>query len=69
MNQDKKRKKLPAILLLALLAGWGLSEFYRLPTVKTVREAFATTEIEVSAIWYADIDAYRDIRGKKTQTP
>lgn len=64
----------PGILLLALLlalpaGGWGLREFYRLPEVRQVKAAFAATEIQVSAIWYGDLDIYREIRLKREQLP
>ncbi|ADH84979.1 hypothetical protein [Desulfurivibrio alkaliphilus] len=68
MNAKRKPKKtLWPVVLLVLLGGWVVGEFYRLPTVQTVRTAFAATEIEVSAIWYADVDAYGEIKGKKAQ--
>lgn len=68
-HQAKGPMGLTLTTLLILALGWGLAAFYQLPEVRQVRASFAASDIEVAAIWYADLDAYREIRLKRGQLP
>lgn len=65
----KRLKRLLLALLLVLPPGWGIREFHRLPEVRQVKASFAASEIQVSAIWYGDLDIYQEIRIKRGQLP